>query len=688
MSGRMPALRKDVEIAAHQLRGRPMHHFLVDSSGEGRVFELGKREHFLCKRMDGDSTIEETLSLYEKELGEPLAASDLDAFIEQLRGEGFLEGVPPRRATAPEAFAGDDYLPWARVQITRGDRFVGWLAEHLGWAFTLPARVVAGAVILLGLNTLVREWGPFWDALSYHWGFVFVLTIVLSTSLLVHAPRHLLQAVDCKRGGGYVQEIGLSFMYWVVPGLYCHYTDARWIDDKRRLMRTIATGLWYHAFAWAVAMMGWFVSAPGSVARGVWLAVAFGSGVAMLLVVANPMVQGDGYRLLTTWLELPRLRERALAAFGSWIMRRPAPEPLSRRERRWFLLFGLLVTAFTLGYLVLLSVVAGVKLSGAFEGAGALLALGLAAFLFSKPAGKALSGSPSLERARVRIADLNRRPGWRFWAMVGGALLLFTPYPYETGGPFTILPGAQSEVHCEIDGGRIAEVFVHEGDFVKAGQPLGRIDQREYEKNLAFTQASLEETGAKLDYLRKELAMLRTPPDIESILALEAEARRLNTLVEDYSRELELTTMVAAIDGRVSTPEIQHKVGRYLRKGDLFATVEQAERVRVEIQVPEADAPQVEVGARVKVVAWAYPGETHYGEVREIAPIASAPVYSPAFRTENAVRVIAELPNPELRFKSQTTGFAKIRTDWIPVWYVLSRLVVRFFQVQVWYWIP
>lgn len=688
MNGRLPALRKNVEIVAHQLRGRPMHHFLVDRSGEGRVFELGRREHVLCLMMDGETTVEQALERYEKELGAPLAVVDLESFVEQLRGEGFVEGAPPRRATPPEAFAGDDYVPNARIRISRGDRLVAWLAERLGWAFTAPAQVVAGAVILLGLNTLVREWGSFWAGLSYHWGLAFLITIVLSTSLLVHAPRKLLQAVACKRGGGYVQEIGVSFAYYLVPGLYCHYTDTRWIDDRKRLMRTLAVGLWYHAFAWGVAMIGWFVSSPGSFLRGIWLALAAGSGLAMLLIVANPLVQGDGYLLLTTWLETPRLRERALAAFGSWIARRPAPEPLSRRERRWFLLFGLLAFLFTLGYLAFIAVVAGVELSGALEGAGALLALGIAAMLFSKPAGKALSGSASFERARARVSDLGSRPGWRFWAMVGAAILLFLPYPYETGGPFTILPGAQSEVHCEIEGGRIAEVYVREGEFVKAGQPLGRIDPREYEKNLDFTRASLEETDAKLDYLRKELAMLQTPPDIESILALEAEARRLHTLVQNYTRELELTTMTAAIDGRVTTPEIQHKVGRYLRKGDLFATVEQAERVRVEIQVPEADAPQVEVGARVKVVAWAYPSETHYGAVQEIAPIASAPVYSPAFETENAVRVIAELPNPDLRFKSQTTGFAKIKTDWIPVWYVLSRLIVRFFQVQVWYWIP
>ncbi|HET6372016.1 MAG TPA: efflux RND transporter periplasmic adaptor subunit, partial [Candidatus Polarisedimenticolia bacterium] len=136
------------------------------------------------------------------------------------------------------------------------------------------------------------------------------------------------------------------------------------------------------------------------------------------------------------------------------------------------------------------------------------------------------------------------------------------------------------------------------------------------------------------------------------------------------------------------TPMIDQRVGWYLRKGDLFATVEQADAVQVEIQVPEADAPQVEIGARVKVVAWAFPDETFYGTVKEIAPIAATPAYAPALPKFNAVRVVAELPNADFRFKSQITGFAKIKTEMIPVWRVFSRLVLRWLKVQLWYWIP
>jgi hypothetical protein len=92
----------------------------------------------------------------------------------------------------------------------------------------------------------------------------------------------------------------------------------------------------------------------------------------------------------------------------------------------------------------------------------------------------------------------------------------------------------------------------------------------------------------------------------------------------------------------------------------------------------------VALGAKVKVALWAYPNKVFDGTVRDIAPIAATPAGSP----DRSVRVIAELPNKELLLKSQLTGYAKIRTKNMPVFLVLWRPLIRWFQVQFWYWLP
>ena len=73
--------------------------------------------------------------------------------------------------------------------------------------------------------------------------------------------------------------------------------------------------------------------------------------------------------------------------------------------------------------------------------------------------------------------------------------------------------------------------------------------------------------------------------------------------------------------------------------------------------------------------------------MKDIAPLALGQPASGG-SANRAVRVIAELANPELRLKTQLTGFAKIRTERMPVWRVLSRVIGRWVAVQVWYWLP
>jgi multidrug efflux pump subunit AcrA (membrane-fusion protein) len=325
-----------------------------------------------------------------------------------------------------------------------------------------------------------------------------------------------------------------------------------------------------------------------------------------------------------------------------------------------------------------------------YEGAGAVVTLFIGLFMVHRPLGRYVSGLGMVRWLLTKDTPEGKDARARRWIVRLGlialvVIVLLLPYPYETGGAFNILADRRSDVPVEIDGGRVVKVFVREGEMVKASQPLGQIDPRQYERNVELTQAQLDETEAKLRLLRKELALLKNPPNIESIEALGAEVRRLEALLADYKRQLDLTTLRAPIAGRVTTPLIEQSVGKYLKQGDLFAAVEQAQSVQIEIHVPEADAPQVKIGARVKVVPWAYPYETFSGTVKDIAPIALPPGSTV---TAKSVRVVAEIPNPDARLKSQLTGYAKIKTDSIPVWRVFSRLIARWFAVQVWYWLP
>jgi putative peptide zinc metalloprotease protein len=54
----------------------------------------------------------------------------------------------------------------------------------------------------------------------------------------------------------------------------------------------------------------------------------------------------------------------------------------------------------------------------------------------------------------------------------------------------------------------------------------------------------------------------------------------------------------------------------------------------------------------------------------------------------NVVKVIAVIDNPDGHIKNGMTGYAKVDGPSLPVWQAFSQAVLRFFNVQVWSWIP
>jgi multidrug resistance efflux pump len=682
----LPAFRADLEIFPRARPGKPIEYFI--GNGERQtVMQMGEAEFFICQELDGRTDAEGARARYEEEFRRPLPPEELDTFVQQLSHLGFLEAVPPRQRTLPEIFNPDELLPVARLGIARGGRALGWLARHMGWIYSRPALVAGAATVVLGLFFALFWFGDYSHAISEHWELPFILLGVVFSSIVVYSGRSIVQGLTCRRYAADVSEVGVTLMYYVLPWVFCDYRDVVWLRDKDRRLRVIASGIFYQLFVWGFATVAWWLTEPG-LANTIWLSLSVVSGLNLLVLNGNPLVALDAYLLLMTWLEIPRLRERSLAVFGSWIARRPVPEPLTRREWKGMCLYGALACVYATAHAAFFLYAVGSTLTEHFLGAGALATLLIACWIFQRPIGRFLGRRHVVRVLLAQEGSTRKTWLWRVLVVAVLVILLLLPYPYETGGPFTILAQTRTEVNVEVEGGRVIRVFVKDGDLVQPGQVIGLLDPREYERNIQSTGASLDQAQSKLLLLRKEQTLLTNPPDIESIRVLEADVRRLKTMLADYQSQLELTKLKAPLAGRVTTPLIDQSVGKYLKKGDLFAAVEAPQAVQVEIQVPEADAPQVKHGARVKVVAWAFPYETFYGTVRDIAPIALQPAAGEKATAAKFVRVVAELPNPDLRLKAQLTGYAKIKADVIPVWQVISRLVGRWFAVQFWYWLP
>jgi membrane fusion protein, multidrug efflux system len=175
------------------------------------------------------------------------------------------------------------------------------------------------------------------------------------------------------------------------------------------------------------------------------------------------------------------------------------------------------------------------------------------------------------------------------------------PVQFDAVG--TVQTIASVAVRSRVDG-QIAEVFVKDGQAVKAGQTIMTIDQRFAQAQLDQAQANLvrdraQQTNAFRDVSRyKPLAqkefVSRQQLDTSTTTAQAASAsvRADEAAVESAQVTLSYYTIKAAIDGRIGY--VNQKVGNDIKANDVpLATINQIKPIYVSFPLPQADLPAV-----------------------------------------------------------------------------------------------
>ena len=164
-----------------------------------------------------------------------------------------------------------------------------------------------------------------------------------------------------------------------------------------------------------------------------------------------------------------------------------------------------------------------------------------------------------------------------------------------------------------------------------------------------------------------------------------AEKAKLAALVDQRSTlqgKVDRTTLRMPFDGNILTLHLNERLNSVMDKGQPFATVEDTRSVTAEIQVPEPDVGYVAVGASIRAKPAAYFDREFAGKVTMIDRNVTAKPFG------NVVKIIAVIDNPKGELKTGMTGYAKIAGTTMPVWKAFTRALLRFFNVQVWSWIP
>jgi HlyD family secretion protein len=338
----------------------------------------------------------------------------------------------------------------------------------------------------------------------------------------------------------------------------------------------------------------------------------------------------------------------------------------------------------------------------------------------------ALVPAPSkLAAAPERPAPKRARSRWRAWALLGLVLVAaagggaYWRHMRQGGLPLGIVSGAGRLEVDEIDidtkfAGSVAELLAEEGDMVKAGQVVARMDTRDLEASLRMTEAqargaqrSVDEARANVEQQKTQLTLAQQEFDRTNALVARGFATRelldqrrqtlngataalnaANDLVGVAARALDAAThdvelyKVNIADNTLVAPRegrIQYRItniGEVLPAGGKVYTMLDASYLYMDIYLPTQVAGKVRIGADARIVLDIRPGVAIPGKVLFIAAQAQFTpkiVETKADRDVLMFRIRVKIDPDRLRtpaapIEGGLSGVAYVRFDPTAVW--------------------
>jgi putative peptide zinc metalloprotease protein len=591
--------RLDPQLHAEPVSYRRQRWFVLVRADGSRSFRLNRSAYAFAARCDGQFSVQRLWELLLAELKDAAPTQDeVLALLARLHEAG-LVGFDRRpdfgqqgalAATAEPAAAGPrNSLLSFRVPLGMPDRWLALLAPRLAWLFQPAVLLLWALVVLAGLCAALLN-APALAAYAHTWlATPRLLLLAWFAYPIVKALHELAHALVLRHCGGAVPEWGITLMMFT-PVPYVDASAATALASPRRRFLVSAAGIMVELWLAAVALLLALNVEPGWLHDGA-LAVFFIGSVSTLLINGNPLLRFDGYHMLGDALELPNLATRSARHWLSVLERgllRGSATPTSAiepapGEAAWLWAYA----PAALGYRLVISI----ALVGWFGSSSFAFGVALAGvFAWS------MFGQPLLKLVRwvagTRLADAPRRQAGRRLAALAAlalAAVALLPLPYSSVADGVVWLPERALARAGGDG-FVAQLFVADGEHVKAGQPLATL--------------AAPALDAELARLAGQVNALET----ERFQALRADAARAASLEDELAGALaelaraeerqQQLAVVAGADGVVVLPHAADLPGRYLKQGSVLAQVLSNEPTTVRVALPQALAALVHGGTR------------------------------------------------------------------------------------------
>lgn len=355
-----PHLRQDL-IVSRQEEGETTYYVIKDPVALG-YYRFKENEYFVLTQLNGDHEVRDLVMAYGRRY-RPIRPGTVQAFLDRVESFGLLEHGRRNIYSLIKARLASPAVSWLRAllrfqyTVPGTDRLTQRLYRRLPFAFRAPLVLVwvlfaASGLILIGLswNRFRADLGAILSSGVALAGYALVLYTALVVIGVIHELAH---ALTCVHYGGHVHNMGLMLYYATVVA-YVDTSDAwlfpnRWHRAWVSLAGPLSTLVFAAAGAWA-----WWLTPAGSAYSYMALTLVLAT-VPLTFANLNPLLEYDGYYVLSDLTATPNLRRRSFAYCRQWLAHRLRKDGLlpaiPARQRRIFLAYGVLAAVYFLVFL-------------------------------------------------------------------------------------------------------------------------------------------------------------------------------------------------------------------------------------------------------------------------------------------------------------------------------------------------
>jgi putative peptide zinc metalloprotease protein len=606
-----PKLDPRVIAKEHVEQGQSV--VLVKMPGTDLVFRFAPIQWQLVKLFDGKRSFAEVARQFKVNTGTAISEEDVQELASFLQTDTQLlyKTAIERNITLQQELRSSrskrkksKTLDFSDIIIKtwdNADDYITWLYPRVRFLFT-PWFVWTsiGMFVLMGWMWWDRFGEIWYDSFAFY-NFtqkngtdLIQFWFLFGAMAAIHETAHGLVG---KHFGATTEKMGFSLMYFA-PSFFCDATQVWVIGGKWARIATSIAGIWLDLVICFFATVVWWGTATGMSVHDWAYKIMMVTGIGVSILNLNPLIKLDGYLIFSEFVHEPALKESSTAYLSGWarryIFRLPAEVPyVARRKRLFFVIYGILSGLYSYSLLSFLMVIT-YHILRSFNPEWAFVpALAIGFWVFRSRVKLLVNFMKMLYLDKKERVTAWLTPARVVVVGLAAAIVLFIPvWPDFDTARFILAPLNTSTLRTTMPA-TVANVSVHEGEKVAAGEQLALLRSLDVESRAANAGQELQQASARATQAAIHYADFGT--------AEQERQRRVEDQRVAASQLAELS-VVTPIEGVVVTPHVSDLVGRSLDEGDLLFQIANTSQLRAEIYIPEFAMHEVHEGARVRLL--------------------------------------------------------------------------------------